>query len=92
VTVQKEDVTIRYCEYDDTFISETVQHRNVNRPKNGRPYINVTGGRRYLDQDDPPLVIYKPLSAPFDASFDATIGKWLRSLPPGTNVKVVPLP
>jgi hypothetical protein len=91
VTVQKEDVTIRYCEYDDTFISETVQHRNVNRPKNGRPYIKVLGGKRYLNEDNPPLVIYKPLGPPMDCSFEATIGRALRNLPPGTTVKVVPL-
>ena len=92
MTVKKEDVIVRHCEYDDTFISEDVQHRNVYRPRNGRPYIKMLGGKRYLDKDDPPLVIYKPLSAPFDGSFDATIGKVLRNLPPGTTVKVVPLP
>lgn len=92
MTVQKEDVTVRHCEYDGTLISESVQHRNVYRPKTGRPYINMAGGKRYLDEDNPPVVIYKPLSAPRDCSFDATIGRALSNLPPGTTVKVVPLP
>lgn len=55
-------------------------------------YIRSMGSPRRLDGDNPPLVIFKPLSPPFDASFDATIGKTLRNLPPGTPVKVVPLP
>lgn len=95
-TIQKEAVTIRHCQHDGTLLEEKVHHRNVYRPKSGRPYIRVTGGKRHLDSDNPPLVIYRPLyrpiSAPFDGSFDATIGRALRSLPPGSTVKVVPLP
>lgn len=92
MTVQKEDVTVRHCEYDGTLISENVQHRNVYRPKNGRPYITVQGSKRLLDEDNPPVVIYKPLGPPKDCSFDATVGRLLRNLPPGATVKVVPLP
>lgn len=91
MTVQKEDVTVRHCEYDGTLLTENVQHRNVYRPKNGRPYIQVLGGKRYLDSDNPPVVTYKPLGPPFDASFQATIGASLRQLPPGTPVRIVGL-
>lgn len=79
MTVHKEDVTVRHCEYDGTFLSEKVEHRNVYRPKSGRPYINSLGGRRYLDSDNPPTVVFKPLGPPSDCSFEAAIGQSLRN-------------
>lgn len=89
---EQEDVVVRWCDYNGTLINESVQRRNVYRPKTRPAYINSLGGKKFLASDNPPLVIYKPLSPPMDCSFQTQILDKLSALPPGSQVRVVPLP
>lgn len=86
---QKEDVTLEFRTLEGELISSRVEHRIVYRVAGKPPSINSLGARRPLTSDNPPVVVIKPLSAPFDGSFETQIGSKLRALSPGTEVRVI---
>lgn len=68
-----EDVLLEWRTFEGELIESRMDHRVVFRPRNGQPSIRHMGGRKPLTSDDPPTVVFQPLTPPMDCSFETQI-------------------